>query len=69
MHSIGWDIRSYDTTAKSSQQLKDRILSGVEKNGSILLMHDNREITVQTLDDLLVDLKSRNVIFAEKVTG
>lgn len=69
MHSIGWDIRSYDTTAKSTDQLKERILSEVNKGGSILLMHDNRPITSEVLDDLLEELKTKNIIFADKVTG
>jgi peptidoglycan/xylan/chitin deacetylase (PgdA/CDA1 family) len=69
MHSIGWDIRSYDTTAKSTDQLKTRILKEVDRGGSILLMHDNRPIAAEVLDELLAELKSKNVVFADKVTG
>lgn len=69
MHSIGWDIRSYDTTAKSTDQLKTRILKEVHNGGSILLMHDNRPIAAAVLDELLSELKQKKVQFATKVTG
>lgn len=69
MHSIGWDIRSYDTMAKTKDQLLQRIEKGLDKNGSILLLHDDREMTVNSLDSILTLIKSKNITLADKVTG
>lgn len=69
MHSIGWDIRSYDTMAKTTDELVRRIEKGIDKNGSILLLHDDREMTVKSLDAILTLLRSKNIALADKVTG
>jgi peptidoglycan/xylan/chitin deacetylase (PgdA/CDA1 family) len=55
-HIIGWSIRSLDTLSKDPQKLVDRILKQL-KPGSILLLHDTQEVTVQALDMLLEKIK------------
>lgn len=46
--SIGWDLRSFDTMAKDENKLFDKLKSKV-KHSSIVLLHDNNEITLNVL--------------------
>lgn len=62
MLSIGWNIRSYDTTAKNPQQLLERILSKVE-GGDIILLHDSMQITASILKELIVSLRHKGFSF------
>ena len=52
LYSIGWDIRSLDTMKKDPEHLKKRIIKRL-RPGSIILLHDNRNITGQILSDLV----------------
>jgi len=52
LQSVGWDIRSYDTIIKDKQKLIQRITDQL-RPGSIILLHDNREITSQILNELI----------------
>lgn len=63
MHSIGWSIRSYDTTAKNEQQLLARILKQVT-GGDIILLHDSMEITAKILPHLITQLRNKGFSFA-----
>lgn len=58
MHSVGWDIRSFDTMSKDSQKLIHRICSRL-RPGSIILLHDNREITSRILDELIKTIQKK----------
>lgn len=60
MKVIGWSIRSLDTVAKSSEDILNRILSKVKK-GDVVLLHDNRELTIKTLEQLLIQLQNKNL--------
>lgn len=60
MKVIGWSIRSLDTVAKSSEDILNRILSKVKK-GDVVLLHDNRELTIKTLEKLLIQLQNKNL--------
>ncbi len=56
LQSIGWSIRSFDTTSKS----KNTIVKSVEKNikkGDVILLHDTSEKSVEILEQLLLFLK------------
>jgi peptidoglycan-N-acetylglucosamine deacetylase len=52
MQSVGWDIRSFDTVIKDPAKLIHRICSRL-RPGSIILLHDNREITSLVLGELI----------------
>ena len=52
MKVIGWNIRSFDTVVKQTDELINRIDRQL-KPGSVLLLHDNRKSTVLALDALL----------------
>lgn len=58
MHSIGWSIRSYDTTAKTSEQLLARILNKMQ-GGDIILLHDSVEITARILPELITAIRNK----------
>ena len=60
LKSIGWNIRSLDTTSRSEKRILKRITSKVSK-GDIILLHDTSEKTVTVLEQLLVFLKEKNL--------
>lgn len=60
MKSIGWSIRSFDTSAKNEQKLLHRITSQL-KPGAIVLLHDTKDITLDILPALLNYCKQNNI--------
>ncbi|HVY76729.1 MAG TPA: polysaccharide deacetylase family protein [Puia sp.] len=58
MISIGWNLRSYDTAIHNEMRLKKRILDRV-KAGTILLVHDTCETTVNLLPGLIDEIQQR----------
>jgi peptidoglycan/xylan/chitin deacetylase (PgdA/CDA1 family) len=50
--SIGWSLRSYDTVAKSTDQLLARLIKTL-KNGDIVLFHDWGRHTIGILPDYI----------------
>lgn len=60
LQSIGWSIRSLDTTKRSKKAVLNRITPKVSK-GDIILLHDTSEKTVAVLEQLLLFLKERNL--------
>lgn len=58
LHSVGWDIRSFDTIIKKPQKLMQRISSRL-RPGSIILLHDNREITSGILSELIENIREK----------
>jgi peptidoglycan-N-acetylglucosamine deacetylase len=57
--TIGWNIRSLDTTIKSEEAILKRILKRL-KPGSIILLHDTSQRTVNVLEQLLIHLDHEN---------
>lgn len=60
LNSIGWNIRSLDTTSRSEKMILKRITAKLSK-GNIILLHDTSEKTVNVLEQLLLFLKERNL--------
>ena len=58
-HVIGWNIRSLDTVKKNSQSILNRITKNIAP-GSIILLHDSKEITVDVLEQLLLYLQKND---------
>lgn len=58
--SIGWSLRTYDTTAKSKEQLLSKILNNV-KNGDVILLHDWAPYTVGTLSEIINGVRSKGL--------
>ncbi len=58
--SVGWSLRSFDTSAKNEQNLLHRITSQL-KPGSIVLLHDTKGVTVEILPALINYCKQNNL--------
>lgn len=58
-HVIGWNIRSLDTVKKNEQQVLNRIIKNISP-GSVILLHDTKQITVSVLEQLLLFLQQNN---------
>ncbi|MGI9551891.1 MAG: polysaccharide deacetylase family protein [Aurantibacter sp.] len=58
--SIGWSVRSFDTTNKTSENILKRITSRIS-NGDIVLLHDTSPKTVDVLERLLLFLQVNNL--------
>jgi peptidoglycan/xylan/chitin deacetylase (PgdA/CDA1 family) len=56
LQTIGWSIRSLDTTKRSKKAILNRI-SGKLNQGDIILLHDSSEKTVEVLEQLLLFLQ------------
>lgn len=53
---IGWNIRSLDTVIKSEEKVLKRITKRL-KPGSIILLHDTSDKTINVLEHLLIHLE------------
>ena len=57
-----WDVDSRDWQVKSKEKILKNVLPNV-KSGSIVLMHDNHEYSVNTLEDMIESLKKQGYKF------
>jgi len=57
--TIGWSVKSKDTVIKSSTVLLKRLKSETT-TGSIMLFHDNRNVTAEVLEPFINHVKSVN---------
>ncbi len=55
---IGWNIRSLDTVKNNEQEILNRITKKVSP-GSVILLHDSKEVTVNVLEQLLLFLQQK----------
>lgn len=60
INSIGWNVRSLDTTNRSEEAILKRITSKVSK-GDIILLHDTSSKTIAVLERLLLFLQVNNL--------
>lgn len=60
MYSVGWSIRSLDTVGKPAEWVRHRINRRL-KQGSIILLHDDRPDIVSLLEYILSDLSRKNL--------
>lgn len=60
LQSIGWSIRTLDTTSKSRQSIIKSIKRNV-KIGDVILLHDTSEKSIEILEQLLVFLKEQQI--------
>jgi len=56
--TIGWSIRSLDTTKISKEKILHRVTKNIKK-GDVILLHDTSQKTVEVLEQLLVFLEKR----------
>lgn len=62
LQSVGWNIRSYDTSIKDFGKIQQRILSKL-KPGAIILLHDRLDFMPELLDELIPEIKSKGYSF------
>ena len=60
LQSIGWSIRSLDTTKLSQETILNRITTSISK-GDIILLHDTNAKTIAVLEQLLLFLQQNNL--------
>jgi len=58
--SIGWNVRSLDTTSRSEKMILNRIIRRVSK-GDTILLHDTSQKTINVLEQLLLFLQEKNL--------
>lgn len=62
LQSIGWNVRSYDTSTPDINKVLERVLQQTQ-NGSVILLHDRLDIMPELLDKLIPVLKQKNFEF------
>jgi peptidoglycan/xylan/chitin deacetylase (PgdA/CDA1 family) len=62
LQSIGWNVRSYDTSIKEVEKIKQRIISKL-KPGAIILLHDRLDFMPELLDSLVPAIKEKGYCF------
>jgi peptidoglycan/xylan/chitin deacetylase (PgdA/CDA1 family) len=70
MHTIGWSLRSLDTSAKNADKLLKKLLSQV-KDGDIILLHDSVTHTASILTAFINACRQKGFIFVrlDKMLG
>ena len=65
---IAWSIRSFDTLSSNEGHLLRRITKNL-KPGDIILLHDNRQITVNFLEALIIAIREQGfqIVSLEKL--
>lgn len=64
LQSIGWNIRSYDTSIKDIEKIKQRVLARL-KPGAIILLHDRLDYMPELLEKLIPAIREKGYGFAE----
>lgn len=62
MRSIGWSLRSFDTSAKNADKLLKRITAKVQ-GGDIILLHDSIALTAGILTALIQSCREKGFTF------
>jgi peptidoglycan/xylan/chitin deacetylase (PgdA/CDA1 family) len=63
LQSIGWNIRSYDTSIKDVEKIKQRIISRL-KPGAIILLHDRLDFMPELLEILIPAIREKGYEFS-----
>jgi len=63
LQSVGWHIRSYDTSIKESHKINQRVLSQL-KPGAIILLHDRLDVMPELLETLIPEIRNRGYAFS-----
>lgn len=66
LQSIGWNVRSYDTSIKDVEKIKQRVLSQL-KPGAIILLHDRLDFMPELLETLIPAIKEKGYSFANSL--
>lgn len=66
LKSIGWNVRSYDTSIKDVEKIKQRVVSQL-KPGAIILLHDCLDFMPELLESLIPAIKEKGYSFADSI--
>lgn len=67
LQSVGWNIRSYDTSIKDLEKIKQRILLKL-KPGAIILLHDRLDFMPELLETLIPAIKEKGYVFTNVIS-
>lgn len=67
LQSIGWNVRSYDTSIKDVEKIKQRVLSQL-KPGAIILLHDRLDFMPELLETLIPAIKEKGYGFSNTIS-
>lgn len=62
METIGWSLRSFDTSAKDADKLLKKLLARV-RGGDIILLHDSAAVTASILTALIRGCREKGYTF------
>jgi len=62
LQSIGWNVRSYDTSIKDVEKINQRVLSQL-KPGAIILLHDRLDFMPELLETLIPAIRENGYEF------
>ncbi len=65
--NVGWTLRSYDSVYREPKKLIERLMSRIAP-GSIVLLHDNLNVTVDALEDFIAQASANGIKFANGET-
>lgn len=66
LQSIGWNVRSYDTSIKDVEKIKQRVISQL-KQGAIILLHDRLDFMPELLEVLIPAITENGYGFSDKI--
>ena len=62
LQSVGWNVRSYDTSSNDIEKIKQRVLKQLKPN-AIILLHDRLNSAPELLEQLIVAIKAEGYEF------
>jgi peptidoglycan/xylan/chitin deacetylase (PgdA/CDA1 family) len=62
LQTIGWNVRTYDTAAKNSSTIINKVAKHVNSN-SIILLHDRVELTTRALPQIIEKVNGMGFAF------
>ncbi|MBI3518370.1 MAG: polysaccharide deacetylase family protein [Bacteroidetes bacterium] len=68
LQPVGWNVRSYDTSIKDVEKIKQRVLSQL-KPGAIILLHDRLDFMPELLETLIPAVKEKGYGFTGRLAN
>lgn len=65
LKNVGWTVRSFDSVYKDDQTFVSRMVSKI-KNGTIVLFHDNLEVTARNLGEIIDQCRQNGIKFVSE---
>lgn len=62
LQSVGWNVRSYDTSSNDIEKIKQRVLKQLKPN-AIILLHDRLDYSPKLVEELVIAIKKEGYEF------